>query len=88
MPWIKVIDESEADGPLREAYAAVRGARGQVANILKVHSVRPRAMRLADIEDLRAAGLSDGAIHDAAAVVAYFNSVNRIALGLGVELER
>ena len=44
MPWIKVIDEGEADGPLREAYAAVRGARGQVASILKVHSVSPATM--------------------------------------------
>lgn len=39
------------------------------------------------IENLRAAGLSDAAIHDVAAVTAYFNFVNRIALGLGVDLE-
>lgn len=44
-------------------------------------------MALADIEDLRAEGLSDAAIHDGAAIVAYFNFVNRLALGLGVELE-
>jgi alkylhydroperoxidase family enzyme len=42
--WIKVIEEGEAEGPLREAYAAVRGARGEVANILKIHSVSPAAM--------------------------------------------
>lgn len=46
------------------------------------HSVSPD-----DIERLRAAGLTDEAIHDAAAVVAYFNFVNRLASGLGVELE-
>lgn len=40
-----------------------------------------------DVASLREAGLSDRAIHDAAAVTAYFNFVNRIALGLGVELE-
>lgn len=40
-----------------------------------------------DIDALRNAGLDDRAIHDAAAVTAYFNFVNRIALGLGVELE-
>ena len=39
------------------------------------------------IADLRAAGLDARAVHDAAQVVAYFNYVNRIALGLGVELE-
>jgi len=37
---------------------------------------------------LRAAGLSDSAIHDAACVVAYYNYVNRLASGLGVELEK
>lgn len=44
-------------------------------------------MTRADTEDLRAEGLSDAGIHDAAAIVSYFNFVNRIALGLGVELE-
>ena len=42
----------------------------------------------ADLRPLREQGLSDAAIHDAASVVAYFNFVNRLALGLGVELER
>lgn len=42
----------------------------------------------ADVEVLRAAGLSDAAIHDAASVAAYFNYVNRLASGLGVELEQ
>lgn len=40
-----------------------------------------------DINFLRRAGLSDEAIHDAAAVTAYFNFVNRMASGLGVVLE-
>ncbi len=44
-------------------------------------------MRRADTDRLREAGLTDEAIHDAASIVAYFNFVNRIALGLGVELE-
>jgi len=44
MAWIEVIDEREADGNLRKAYAAVASARGQVANILKVHSVAPGAL--------------------------------------------
>ncbi|MGH9456020.1 MAG: carboxymuconolactone decarboxylase family protein [Thermoanaerobaculia bacterium] len=47
----------------------------------------PAGIGPADIARLREAGLGDGGIHDAAAVVAYFNFVNRIALGLGVELE-
>lgn len=40
-----------------------------------------------DVGRLKAAGLSDGGIHDAVAIVAYFNFVNRIALGLGVDIE-
>jgi uncharacterized peroxidase-related enzyme len=44
MAWIKVIDEQEAGGDLREACSAVAAARGRVANILKIHSVAPGAM--------------------------------------------
>lgn len=40
-----------------------------------------------DIAALREAGLGDAGIHDAACVVGYYNFVNRIADGLGVELE-
>ncbi len=47
----------------------------------------PGEVAATDAAALRAAGLSDAAIHDAAAVTAYFNFVNRIALGLGVALE-
>lgn len=48
---------------------------------------RPRDVGRADVENLRAAGLTDAEIHRVAAVVAYFNFVNRIAEGLGVSLE-
>lgn len=47
----------------------------------------PEVISEGDLSPLRNAGLSDGAIHDAAAVTAYFNFVNRMALGLGVDLE-
>lgn len=47
----------------------------------------PGAMTAADVEALRAHGFTDRAIHDACAIVAYFAFVNRIADGLGVELE-
>ncbi len=40
-----------------------------------------------DVEGLREAGFDDRAIHDACAIVSYFAFVNRIADGLGVELE-
>lgn len=44
-------------------------------------------MTESDVRALREEGLGDQAIHDAACIVAYFNFVNRVALGLGVELE-
>lgn len=40
-----------------------------------------------DIARLRQAGFDDLAIHDICAIAAYFAFVNRIADGLGVELE-
>lgn len=40
------------------------------------------------IEQLRACGLDDRAILDAALVISYFNFVNRLVLGLGVRLEK
>lgn len=40
-----------------------------------------------DIVPLRVAGLSDAGIHDLNAVTAYFNFVNRVAQGLGLEIE-
>ena len=45
------------------------------------------AVRADDVQALRDGGLSDAAIHDLVSVTAYFNFVNRMALGLGVELE-
>ena len=45
----------------------------------------PSAMTESDLGELRAVGLSDGDILDLTLIVSYFNFVNRIALGLGVE---
>jgi uncharacterized peroxidase-related enzyme len=51
-------------------------------------TLRPADMREDDLQPLRALGLDDRAIVDASQVVAYFNYVNRVAEGLGVERER
>ena len=48
----------------------------------------PASVTRADVDALRAAGYDDEAILHAVEVVAYFNFVNRLADGLGVELER
>ena len=47
----------------------------------------PGAMAEPDVEALRTAGFSDRDILDIATVAAYYAYVNRIADGLGVELE-
>lgn len=41
----------------------------------------------ADVESLRAAGFESAAILDICQVASYYNYVNRLADGLGVELE-
>lgn len=48
----------------------------------------PAAVQAEDVQRLRDAGWSDRAIHDTAQVVAYFNYINRVADGLGVDEER
>ena len=44
MSWIHEIEESDATGDIADVYARLREERGRVANILKVHSLRPPAL--------------------------------------------
>ncbi|MCB9897512.1 MAG: peroxidase [Planctomycetes bacterium] len=69
-----------ANAPLPPADAAL------VTYALKLTRT-PGAMDASDVLALRAHGFDDRAIHDLCAVTAYFAFVNRIADGLGVELE-
>ena len=48
---------------------------------------QPKEITVADVKILRKAGFEDRAIHDICAITAYYAFVNRIADGLGVELE-
>jgi uncharacterized peroxidase-related enzyme len=47
----------------------------------------PGDMEASDVDALRFAGFEDAAILDICQVTAYYNYVNRLADGLGVELE-
>jgi len=47
----------------------------------------PATINQGDVDQLRATGFDDRAIHDICAITAYFAFVNRIADGLGVEME-
>ena len=45
MPYIRLIDEADADGLLREQYDAAVERAGKVFNILKAMSLRPAVLR-------------------------------------------
>ncbi len=47
----------------------------------------PATINRGDVDQLRSAGFDDRAIHDICTITAYFAFVNRIADGLGVEME-
>ncbi len=40
-----------------------------------------------DIDALRRHGFDDDAIHDATQIICYFNYINRLVDGLGIDLE-
>ncbi len=50
-------------------------------------TVAPWEWGAADVDALRAVGLDDAAIHEAVQVVAYFNYINRVCDGLGIDPE-
>lgn len=45
MAWIKVIDEAEAEGNLKEMYGKMAESSGDVDNILKIHSLNPASLQ-------------------------------------------
>ena len=47
----------------------------------------PTAVGGADVKVLRDHGWDDRAIHDAIQVIAYFNYINRVAEGVGIDPE-
>lgn len=47
----------------------------------------PSACTQADVDELRAVGWDDKAISDAVEICAFFNYINRVADGLGVDPE-
>ncbi|MCK4572345.1 peroxidase-related enzyme [candidate division WOR-3 bacterium] len=45
MAWINTIDEKEAKGELKDIYEGIKEKRGKISNIMKVHSLNPKAMK-------------------------------------------
>jgi uncharacterized peroxidase-related enzyme len=79
-----VEDVLRLEGP---SLAALTDRERALVRYADLVTLRPSSVTRADIDELRAHGLDDLAIHDACSIVAYFAFVNRIADGLGVELE-
>ncbi len=69
-----------------------RATLSDIDRALCDHAVKltrtPQEVTRADIDRLREVGLDDRAISDATQVIAFFNYINRITDGLGVDLER
>jgi uncharacterized peroxidase-related enzyme len=68
--------------------AAISPAESALLDFAVKLTMEPWAMEEADMAALRAAGWSDRSILDLTLVVAYFAFVNRLAHGLGVQLEQ
>ena len=67
--------------------AALKGADKAMLDYAVKLTVAPAEVSQADVDALRAAGFEDRGIHDICTITAYFAFVNRIADGLGVEME-
>ena len=82
----RYIDDEEILGMLSAA-DGLETLEPRLSNIVR-HAEKltnaPGAMTESDLGELRAVGLDDRDILDLSLITAYFNFVNRIALGLGV----
>jgi len=79
----KLVEALSADYRQAEISPADRAALDYAVKL----TLAPASIKPADVEILRQAGFSDAAILDICQVTAYFAFVNRLADGLGVELE-
>lgn len=74
---------------LKADYTLAKITSGQMAMLDYAAKLteRPGDMIASDVDQLREAGFKDRAILDINQIVAYFAYVNRVADGLGVDLE-
>lgn len=71
--------------PNRRNNAKLTDAEVLLCELAEELTVNPSAITKGHIQKLKDTGLSERAILDATQVIAYFNFVNRLVLGLGVE---
>ena len=76
------------DAVVRDPASAGLPPRGRAITDYAIKLARtPAAVSAEDLTPMREAGLADRDIHDVCAVASYYCFVNRLANGLGVELE-
>ncbi len=83
-----VNDEALVDGFASDwRKCGLSGATSALLSFAEKLTRTPAGCTQNDIEQLRQCEWSDAAIHDAVQVCSYFNYINRIANGLGVDDE-
>src|SRR5438034_463929 len=85
MTWVKTFAENEATGQLAEVYGEILKhplSIGGVPNIMKSMGLRPEAL-----EFLQQRGFSEAQVVDIVLITCLFNFMDRLADGLGVELD-
>lgn len=45
MAWINIVEKKDATGNLKEIYNDISKKRGKLSNIMKIHSLNPKAMK-------------------------------------------
>ena len=85
----KLTDDELLEAQLVENWrmASITKSDQAMLNYVEKLTLTPWEMEESDVIDLRTAGYSDSAILDINQVTAYYAYVNRLADGLGVELE-
>lgn len=78
--WIAAVARDWRSAPLSDADRALCG-------FAETMTLSASAMTASDLEPLRAAGLDDRAIHDAAQTIGLFNYLNRLTDALGIDPE-
>jgi len=77
---VRGLESADVTAPLTPAERAL-------VDYADVLTTAPWTVTRAHVDALRSHGYDDRAIHDACCIVGYFAFVNRVADGLGVELE-
>ncbi len=79
----ELVSAAKSEEPPRDLTGRERALHEFAVKLTKT----PGSMTQEDLVPLRQSGLDDAGILDVCQVVAYFNYINRLADGLGVDLE-